>query len=387
MPAFDVDSFHKVDVDPSQPKHERLRAHLVRAIKDGQLRPGDAIPTETELALSTRMSRNTVRQALSHLEQNGLIRRVPGRGTFVHESASQYLKESIDLFALVLPDARSAYYPSLQRGFNEASSKVQGQVVVCETDNDLFRQADVLLQLMDRKVAGVAIVPITIPATSAHQIRVLHDQGVPVVFCHRRLENIQAPLITFSGPEVGQLAGKALLAKGHRRIAFFGGVPTKLAEQYEQGLKDTLDQEGVELPPEFIFHSNAFKITPEHEQEVQRNLEQLLKHPSPPTAIFCTFDSEAELVYLLLTQKGIRIPVDISLIGFGGTFRPSALAKRLTSVTVDEEELGRMAVKLLGEMRRGNRRLNDVTEIFMPLTVSNGETLGRNNHVTKDSSP
>src|ERR1035441_8756080 len=70
------------------PKHERLRTYLVKELHAGRLRPGDALPTELELAERASMSRNTVRQALSHLERNGMIRRMRGRGAFIHEAPS-----------------------------------------------------------------------------------------------------------------------------------------------------------------------------------------------------------------------------------------------------------------------------------------------------------
>jgi DNA-binding LacI/PurR family transcriptional regulator len=117
-------------------------------------------------------------------------------------------------------------------------------------------------------------------------------------------------------------------------------------------------------------------VTVEHERFLKKNLEEVLRHPAPPTAIFCPFDSEAELIYLLLHQLGVKVPEEMSLIGFGGTWREGALTRRLTSVTVDEEELGRNAVKLLDQMRRREKPLNDATEIIMPLSWANGETLG-----------
>ena len=96
----------------------------------------------------------------------------------------------------------------------------------------------------------------------------------------------------------------------------------------------------------------------------------------PPTAIFCSFDPEAELVYLLLHRMGLKLPEQVSLMGFGGTWREGAIARRLTSVAVDEEELGRHAAKLLDEMRRRVRPLDDVTEVVLPLSITAGETLG-----------
>jgi DNA-binding LacI/PurR family transcriptional regulator len=358
------------------PKHERLRAYLLSELDAGRLRPGDALPTELELANSAGMARNTVRQALAGLERSGLISRVRGRGTFVHEAARQRLKSGLDIFALVIPEARGGFYPSLQRGFHDASAGLHNQVLVCDTDNDPFRQADALLQLLDKKVAGVAIVPTTFPATPAHQIRPLHERGVPVVFCHRRVENIQAPLVSFSALEVGRLAGKAMVERGHRRAAFFCAHRAGLAELYEQGLREVLRAGGGELMQEFVCYDTTHRIGTEHEQFLETNLAALMRHPARPTAIYCAFDSEAELAYLILSRLGIKVPEEISLVSFGGAWREGAIARRLTSVTVDEEEVGRHAVRLLHEMRMRERPLDDGTEILLPLSLSDGETLG-----------
>jgi DNA-binding LacI/PurR family transcriptional regulator len=358
------------------PKHERLRTYLVKELHAGRLRPGDALPTELELAGRASMSRNTVRQALSHLERNGMIRRMRGRGTFIHEAAMDRLKSGLDIFALVIPETRQGYYPSLQRGFHEASADRHDQVIVSDTDNDSFRQADTLLQLMDKKVAGIALVPTTSPPTPAHQIRPLREGGIPIVFCHRGVEGVPAPLVAFSALEVGRLAGTAMLSRGHRRVAFLATQKAGLGLQYEQGLRETLQKGGGKLLEEFVCYDATTRIDAAHERFLESHLQAFLQAPDRPTAIFCTFDSEAEVVYLLLHRMGVRVPDEISLVGFGGTWREGAIARRLTSVAVDEEELGRKAVKLLDEMRQRERPLDDVTEILMPLSLTEGETLG-----------
>lgn len=358
------------------PKHERLRTHLLRKLSEGHLRPGEALPTEIELATSAKVSRNTVRQALAEMERNGMIRRVRGRGTFIHESALERLKSGVDLFALIIPETRTGYYPSLQRGFHEASATHHNQVIVCDTENDPFRQADALLQLMDQKVAGVALVPTTNPPTPAHQIRPLRERGIPVVFCHRSIPGVQAPLVTFSALEVGRVAGQAMLERGHRRVAFFSAQRGGLSPQYEQGFRNVMSEGGGELPDSFVRYGDPAKTSTEHERFLEANLQELLASPKPPTAIFCSFDSEAELIYLLLNRMGVKLPEQISLVGFGGTWREGAITRRLTSVAVDEEELGRRAAKLLDEMRRRQRPLDDATEVVLPVSLTAGETLG-----------
>jgi DNA-binding LacI/PurR family transcriptional regulator len=362
--------------DDPTPKHERLRAYLLAEMTAGRLKPGDALPTELDLVESTGLSRNTVRQALAGLERGGLIDRVRGRGTFVHESAGERLRTGLQLLGLVIPESRAGYYPSLQRGFRAAASDVRSQVIVCDTGNDPLRQADGLLQLMDAPVAGVAIVPTTDPVTPPHQVRALQRKNIPIVFCHRRVEGVQAPLVTFPAQEVGRLAGRALADRGHRRVAFFTRRRTGLAPLYEQGLRAALREAGGDLPPECVRDIPSGTPANRHEDVMRENLEAVMAVRRPPTAIFCGFDSEAELLYLLLPRLGLQIPEDVSLIGFGGTWREGAILRRLTSVVVDEERLGKAAVDLLDEMRRGARPIDDTTDIVLPLALSDGETLG-----------
>ena len=114
----------------SLPKHERLRVLLLRELRFGRLGPGDAFPTENQLAAVAKISRNTVRQALAELERAGMIQRIRGRGTFFHEMALQGVRFGLDILPLVIPDTRGGYYPSLQRGFHTASSVLQNQVIV-----------------------------------------------------------------------------------------------------------------------------------------------------------------------------------------------------------------------------------------------------------------
>ena len=90
-----------------------------------------------------------------------------------------------------------------------------------------------------------------------------------------------------------------------------------------------------------------------------------------------SFDSLAEVIYLLLGGMGCRVPEDVSLVGFGGERRRGAVAQRLVSVTVDEEAVGRRAAELLHQMRDGERPLDGNDEISVPLGLSDGTTLGQ----------
>jgi DNA-binding LacI/PurR family transcriptional regulator len=362
--------------DPTKPKYERLRQRFIEEIRAGRLKPGDMLPTEQQLAASNSIARSTVRQALAALERDGLIERIQGKGTFIHDQARISLRQGLDVFALVLPETQSGFYPTLQRGFDEAAGRVHHQILVCRSNNSLDRQGDVILQLIDKAIAGVAIVPVTTPPTPVYQIRQIQKAGIPVVFCHRRVDGVRAPLLAIPFREVGRLAGRALAEQGHHRVAFFSTQRTEAALGYHAGLCDVISP-GDRAGGGALYFGPECPPDPEvHEPELLKALSAVLDCRERPTAIFTSFDSVAEMIYLLLLRLGLRVPEDISLIGFGGMSRGTALLRHITSVTVDEGQIGRRAVEWLDRMRRHELPI-DHDEIFvMPIALSGGQTLG-----------
>jgi GntR family transcriptional regulator, arabinose operon transcriptional repressor len=353
-------------------KHERLKAHLVGEMVAGRLRPGDMLPSESSLSEALGITRPTIRQAMASLETDGLIRRVQGKGNFVQEDARRKLKRGLDVLALVVPETRAGFYPSLLHGFEEAASGFRHQMVVCNTGDDLARQGDIMLQLLDQGVGGVALVPISQSITPVYQIRQLQDRGIPLVFCHRRVEGVAAPLLALPYRDVGRMAGKLLVEHGHHHVAFFGTRRSPAMQGYEDGLNEVLQANGCRYPAEAMY---VVKTVILDEAVILEGLKKVFTRPNVPTAIFAGFDSLAEMIYMLLPRLGLRIPEDVSLVGFGGAWREGAIIRRLTSVVVDEIATGQQAASLLYEMRRGQRPIDDNERRVLELTASNGQTL------------
>ena len=108
-----------------RPKHERLRDHLVDAMMSGRLTPGESLPSERQLAETLGVAYTTIRQAMASLENEGLIRRVQGKGTFVESDVRRKLKRGLDIFALVVLETHTGFYPSLLRGFESVTRRNQ----------------------------------------------------------------------------------------------------------------------------------------------------------------------------------------------------------------------------------------------------------------------
>lgn len=360
-------------------KYEQLCARLVGDVANGRLKPGDVLPPEPVMADQMNLARSTVRQALAQMERNGLVRRVRGKGTYIHEDAHRRLRSGLDAFALIVPDAQSGYYPSLMAGFEEAAGAVRNQVIVVSTRNEAHRQGDGILQLIDKQVAGVAIVPVTTPDTPAYQIRQLQKHQIPVVLCHRGVDGIQAPVLAFSGHDIGRLAGEAMARRGHRRVAFVSALHSTLASGYEEGLRAAMRQAGGFLDEDCIVYigSDGYADHEAYARLMDNAIGKLIGLPAGkrPTALFTGFDATAELIYLQLLRRGVSVPDDISIVSFGGATRLGPMQHQLTAVTVDEVMIGRRAAKLLDEMRAGRRPIASDERIEIPLGFSEGQTL------------
>lgn len=362
----------------SVPKYVRVRDQLHDEIRSGKLSPGQSLPAEAKLMESLGISRYTVRQALSELENDGFIERIQGRGTFVTTTQQRHAQKQLDMFAIISPRVQGGFYPSLVHGFEQASASHQHQVVVGISQNETDRQGNLVLQMIDRAVGGVALVPASDTTTPAFQIRQLQQHQIPVVFCHRAVEGISAPCVTWSGQEVGRKAGERLVELGHRKIAALFSHLHVLTEAYVDGLCQACTNLGVDSHGvEAVVYGSAVVLPPaEVEKAVHRVLERLFASADRPTAIFCGNLPDAELVYLQAESFGLKIPRDLSLIYFGGTYRDHGIAQRLSCVAVDEHEIGAKAAELLHEMRNGKRPLDDDEQFEFPVSLLSGDTVG-----------
>jgi GntR family transcriptional regulator of arabinose operon len=360
-------------------KHAQLRAVLESEITRGVYGPGKFLPSEPELARRFAISRSTVRQALFALEQDGFVERLAGKGTVVREREATGSPASLAVFAIVLPEIQSGHYPALVEAFAAAATESHHQVLVCTTGNEISRQGDIILQLLDKRVAGVALLPPTVGETPEYHLRQLQSQGIPIVLLHRPVPGVSAPLIAMPFEEVMVKAADLLLSRGHQRIAFLASHCSEAATRYETALRLSLVKGGSDLPAEMvkIGSSAASTVDKTRTREIEMALRELFSLPAEqrPTAIIDPWDSDMEACYFALTRAGFEAPEDISLVSFGGASRMSALAKRLTAVTVDETSTAKLIARVLGEMLRGDRSIADSTSFSVPLGCHLGDTI------------
>lgn len=148
----------------------------------------------------------------------------------------------------------------------------------------------------------------------------------------------------------GVQATRHLLALGHRRIAFAGGPPNSSASRERlQAFRSTLEAEGIE-PDQRLILEAGFQF-----EAGMRMTNTLLDVPEPPTAIFAACDTSALGALEAARERGIRVPDELSIIGFDDTYAAAMSAPPLTTIRQPLSDIGRVALRTLLQLTRGER--------------------------------
>lgn len=284
---------------------------------------------------------------------------------------------TLNIFGLVVPELQGGIFSSLQAGFNEQAQTHNHQTLVCSTDENVHKQADALMQLMDNHVAGVAIAPVISQAFPAHHVRLLQRYNVPVVMLHHRFDGVSAPCITLPIEAVVENAIKAFADRGHRQIAMVAGERSAVVDRFDAAFEQSLMTRGLTYRPDWVYRSDDWPLTAEDETRLDVFLEKF--KPSNghlrPTAAFVTYDVLANIALIKLNRIGVESPRDMSILSTGTDIHATPLGRELSAVTVDERAAGRTAARLLEEMSRGERALNNDEQFTMDIGLYKGSTL------------
>ena len=381
MLEFQLKKTIKAKRGSSQELAQQLKEELREKVQNRKCNAGDRLPTIQDIMKITNLGYRTVSNAFGILSREGLVETHRGTGIFLGNSVDNLSSikqaglKTNKIFALVLPAVRTGLFPPLIHNFGLISKENGFFSITCNSEEDVSKQGDIILQLIDQKVSGVLLAPPThADKTPAYHVRQLQENGIPVVLVHRSVESVTAPVLFVPFEKVGLRAGKFLTEQGHRRIAYFSksniGLP---ASVYMQGLRVALEDVGSSLPNSLIHHgcwSSSQESPPEeHVANTREALKWMLSLPPDerPTAIFSSYDPDAEVIYLELQRMGLEVPKDIQLTSFGVSWRSNSILRRISSVVVDENEVANCAANLLLEMYEKRRPLVSNSRIEISL--------------------
>ncbi len=252
------------------------------------------------------------------------------------------------MIGLTLPLVADAYFGPMLSGAAEALHESDMRIVLAPTLHEHDREVSLLERLMRGTTDGAILM---LPEESAEELRSVQQQGFPfVVVDPREPPPDGIPCVAAMHAAGAKQATEHLLALGHRRIGAIAGMPGWYAtEERLNGFRAALAASGILLDPELVVYSD-WRI--ERGTEAAR---QLLALSDPPTAIFGFNDNVAVGALHAARERNLRVPEDLSIVGFDDTEHAVIVTPRLTSVRQPLAEMGRTGVSLLIRLIDGQR--------------------------------
>lgn len=222
-----------------------------------------------------------------------------------------------------------------------------GRVVIsAQTLNDAEMEEKTVAAFVQNGIAG--LVYMTIFTRRVELPECIRKLEIPVVLLNCYESKAHMPSIVPAEVEGGYRATKLLLDNGHRRIGMITGEPwMEAARDRLKGYRQALHEVGVHYQPELVTQGNW---SPSSGYE---NTRKLISMPERPTAIFCQNDRMAIGCYEALKEAGIRIPKDISVVGYDDEEISRHLSPQLSTVILPHRAMGHWAVKRLNESIAG----------------------------------
>ncbi len=250
------------------------------------------------------------------------------------------LQRSRQLLVL-LPTIANPFFAEVVQGIEEEAAAAGFGVLVGSTENDPRREATLARQLLTGGVDGLVLLTGRIPEGLAEQAA-----AGQLVAVSETIPGSRLPTIAIDNEAAAAAAVAHLLGLGHRRIAHIGGPPGNvLTAQRARGWRRALAQGGIEEPPVFGDFTMA---------SGEAAMAALLARTPCPTAVFCANDEMAIGAMKAARAAGLRVPRDLSLVGFDDISFAAFTDPPLTTIRQPRREFGRAAVIAL--LHRRTRR-------------------------------
>lgn len=263
-----------------------------------------------------------------------------------NENARRLAQRTSNAFGLIVSEIANPFFPEIIQSFESAARSQGFDLLLCNTEYDPERSSAAVRKMIENKVRGVAIV------TSKFErslIRELVSQRIPVVMLQSGVVEPATRTIAIDFAQGLSEAIDHLVKLGHRRFGAITGphsVPS--AVRYKDTLVRLLAARGLQL--DIVLECN-YRL--EGGMEAVRSLVQ---QDILPTAILCGNDLIALGAISVLEQMGIRVPTDVSVVGFDDIVFAHLATPPLTTVAVPRDLLGRTAFETLNGIKRGKHK-------------------------------
>ncbi|MBB3110284.1 LacI family transcriptional regulator/LacI family purine nucleotide synthesis repressor [Paenibacillus phyllosphaerae] len=288
--------------------------------------------------------------------------------------ARSLTKKETGMIGIILPDITNPFFPEILAGFDKAARSKGYTYFLCDTvssneDNtdQYARESQYLSLLMEKQVDGIVMIGGRIDLAKPGQelTNEVMELGkrVPIVLVNGNLPGAGLTRVAADEKLGAELATQHLIDQGHKEIAIIGGfkhMSNTIART--QGFTRTMEKNGLPIRKEWMING-GFSV-----RKGFRFMEELLQGKVRPTAVVCVNDLIAFGALKAATKAGLRVPDDLSLVGYDDIPFASYTSPELTTISLKAEELGSQAADILHKLITKNK-VPKLTKIVPELRI------------------
>jgi LacI family transcriptional regulator len=330
---------HRVCIHPST----QSNPDFVSTIKDVAALAGVSFTTVSHVLNDTRpVSADARRRVLAAVEQIGYLPSAVARSL---------RKSETKIIGVLVPNVRNPFFAELVCGVEECCRLAGFSVFLCNSDNDPKRQQQYMRTLLEKRVDGLLL---SSAGDDEALARIFKLASVPSVTVDRLVPGVSADRVSVHNQQGAYTAVLHLLELGHRRIACISGpAEFEVARERIEGWRRALQSYGIAADEQLIIESDF--SSPGGYEAVRSLLlgqaAQALAAPGAPpvTAVFASNDVMAVGALRAAAELGVRVPQQLSVVGFDDIELSRYVFPALTTVGCSIQQLGIEAGKVLIE--------------------------------------
>lgn len=261
---------------------------------------------------------------------------------YVPNKHAQVLKKQrTEVIGVLIPDISNDFFSKVVRGIEKVAYCRGFSVLIGDTENTLEKENKYIDVFLRERVDGVILISVV---SNNEKIKRLLENRIPVIAVDRLIEGLSIPAVVVDNYKAGYNLTKYLIKLGYQRIGFIRGPGRGFtASGRYKGFLRAMEEEGLGVDKRYI-KQGSYTLKGGYQA-----MKQLLKSNDGdlPEAVIAANDLMAIGAIKALKEKGLRIPEDVGIAGFGNISLASLVTPRLTTVNIPGYRMGYEAVNLL----------------------------------------
>jgi LacI family transcriptional regulator len=318
--------------------------------------------TIIDVAAEANVSYGTVSRVINHdvhvkqETRDRILQTMVRLGYVANRQARSLAGGRTNSIGVLIPDLGTGYIGEIIRGIDAELGLSDLDLILYTTHRTASKEANYVTNLATGMVDGLILV---LPRSPADFIGILTKQDFPFILIDHQGIGPDCPAVGAANWQGGFTATEYLIKLGHQRIGFITGwMDLGCALDRLDGYRSALRTNHIPDAPELIYEGTFFQPDGFNGASI------LLDLPNPPTAIFASNDVMAMGVMDAIRHRGLRVPDDVSVIGFDDIPQASLIHPALTTVRQPLEKMGRVATQMLLELL--NKSQKKIGRIELP---------------------